>query len=101
MTAAETACGLLFRVHVGALPDGRSSAERLLTESGPDARQTVVVAVDPARRSLEIVTGSQAAARVSDRTCGLAALAMTSSFSAGDLVGGLRTGLQLIAAHAR
>lgn len=99
--AAETTCGLMFRVHVGAMPDGRASAERILAESGAAASETVLVAVDPTTRTLEIVTGSHAATSVSDRTCGLASLTMTSSFAAGDLVGGLRAGLQLLSAHAR
>lgn len=99
--AAETACGLIFRVHVGALPEGRSTAERVLAESGAASSETVLVAVDPTSRTLEIVTGARAAKSVSDRTCGLASLTMTSSFAAGDLVGGLRAGLQLISAHAR
>ncbi len=101
VASAEATSGLLVRVHIGALPDGRASAERLLSESGASAVETVLVAVDPASRSLEIVTGARAAAVLSDRTCGLASLAMTSSFAAGDLVGGLRAGLQLIADHAR
>jgi len=62
---------------------------------------SVVVAVDPGARSLEIVTGRTAAAMLDDRTCALAALAMTSSFSAGDLVGGIRNGLQVLADHGR
>jgi uncharacterized membrane protein YgcG len=101
VASAEAVSGLLFRVRIGALPEGRSSAERILAESGAAAVETVLVALDPARRSLEIVTGSRAATAVTDRTCGLASLTMTSSFAAGDLVGGLRSGLQLMADHAR
>jgi len=52
-------------------------------------------------RRLEIVTGSLAAERISDRVCALASLAMTSSFAAGDLVGGLRNGIQVLADHGR
>jgi hypothetical protein len=60
-----------------------------------------VVAVDPGARALEIVTGRTAAAMLDDRTCALSALAMTSSFAAGDLVGGIRNGLQVLADHGR
>ena len=52
-------------------------------------------------RGLEIVTGRDAAVVLDDRTCGLVALAMTSSFAAGDLVGGIRNGLQVMADHGR
>jgi hypothetical protein len=91
---AEEATGLRFRVVVGEL----GSSHTLL--SPPDA-QSVLVAVDPADRQLHIVTGSRAATQISDRVCGLASLAMTSSFAAGDLVGGLRNGIQVLADHGR
>lgn len=98
-SGAAEATGLDVVLYVGELPAGRSDAERLLAErSGPDG---VVVAVDPASRRLEIVTGERAALRLTDRSCGFVALAMTSSFSAGDLVGGIRDGLQVLSTHAR
>jgi hypothetical protein len=97
---AERVSGLPFAVHVGPLEHGRESAE-LLHAGCPDPERTVLVAVDPVARLIEIVTGGSAAARLSDRTCGLAALAMASSFQAGDLVRGLRDGLRLLADHAR
>jgi uncharacterized membrane protein YgcG len=101
VAAAEESTGLRFRLHVGQLEGGRSGAEALLAESGATAPDTVLVAVDPAARGLEIVTGTRATSQVSDRTCALAALAMTSSFAAGDLVGGLVNGLQILADHGR
>jgi hypothetical protein len=101
LDSASASSGLAFRLYVGALSDGRASAERLLAERGAEAAETVLIAVDPASRGLEIVTGSVAALAVDDRTCALAALTMTSSFAAGDLVGGLRNGLQMLGDHAR
>ena len=67
---------------------------KVRTPAGP-------AAVDPVARDLHIVTGSVAAGRVDDRTCALAALTMTSAFSAGDLVGGIRDGVTLLANHGR
>jgi hypothetical protein len=96
---AERVSGYPFAVHVGPLEDGRITAERLHAGC-PDRERTVLVAVDPTARLIEIVTGPEAARRLSDRTCGLAALAMASSFQAGDLVRGLRDGLRLLADHA-
>jgi uncharacterized membrane protein YgcG len=98
---ASQASGLPFRVYVGRLDQGRATALRVHAECGAAAADTVLVAVDPTTRRLEIVTGARAAEAVDDRTCGLASLAMTSSFAGGDLVGGLRQGLQMLAAHAR
>jgi hypothetical protein len=101
LTGASRATGLSFRLYVGPLEAGRDSAVDLLAARGPAASTTVLVAVDPGARLLEIVTGPDAAAMVDDRSCGLASLAMTSSFSGGDLVGGIRNGVQILADHAR
>jgi hypothetical protein len=99
--AASQASGLSFRLYVGALEGGRVEAEGMVAARGAFAADTVLIAVDPGARGLEIVTGSRAAVVVDNRTCGFAALSMTSSFSAGDLVGGIRNGLQILADHAR
>ena len=100
VTATERATGLNVVLHVGRLDGGRAGAERMLAACEESAT-SVIVAVDPGARALEIVTGRTAAAMLDDRTCALAALAMTSSFSAGDLVGGIRNGLQVLADHGR
>ena len=100
VAATERATRLNVVLHVGHVDGGRAGAEALLSACG-EASSSVVVAVDPGARTLEIVTGRTAAAMLDDRTCALAALAMTSSFSAGDLVGGIRNGLQVLADHGR
>ncbi len=98
---ADAATGLSFVVRVGELAGGRARAEELVSERGSLATDTVLVAVDPLARTLEIVTGARAGAVIDDRTCALASLTMTTSFAAGDLVGGLRRGVQLLADHGR
>ena len=101
VSAAENLCGLSFKVYVGQLSDGRASAEALLQASAGESTRTVLTAIDPTSRTLEIVTGSHASTSIDDRTCALAALAMTSSFQAGELIGGIRNGVNLMAEHAR
>jgi uncharacterized membrane protein YgcG len=99
---AERASGLTYAVWVGTTDDDlRAHAERLHAANGAAAPSTVLVAVDPARRGLEIVTGSVAHRSLDDRSCGLAALTMTSCFTGGDLVGGIVQGLASLADHAR
>lgn len=97
---AEARSGLAFSLFVGPLPQGRASAEALHAASGPDPSSRVLVAVDPGGRTLQIVTGSRAALQCDARSCGLAAAAMTTSFGAGDLLGGIRNGLELLGEHA-
>jgi hypothetical protein len=97
---ARSICGFGFGVYVGPLPDGRESAvgqHALL----PDAGSAVLVAVDPSRRSIEIVTGVNTVSALDNRACEFAGLAMKSCFAADDLVGGVREGVTLLAEHAR
>ena len=101
LAAASAATPLSFRLYVGELEQGRASALALLDSSGGAASSTVLIAVDPGSHELEIVTGSRAAASIDDRSCGLAALAMISSFTSGDLVGGIRNGVQVLVDHAQ
>jgi uncharacterized membrane protein YgcG len=97
----ETACaetGLGFSVYVGgAEGDIRDFAEQLHAGIGADAGRCVLVVVSPGDRLLEIVTGDASARRLSDRACALAALSMTTSFAGGDLVGGIVTGVRMLA----
>lgn len=97
---AERQSGLTFSAYIGPWTGERAGAEVLLERlSDPD--RSVLVAVDPAARSLEIVTGRLARIPLDDRACGLAALSMTSSFTTGDLIGGLRDGLAVLGEQAR
>jgi hypothetical protein len=97
---ARSICGYAFGVFVGPLPEGRATAISQHAAM-PDAVSAVLVAVDPSARSIEIVTGLNAAVVLDPRACELAALAMKSCFVADDLVGGLREGVNLLAEHAR
>jgi hypothetical protein len=88
-------------VYVGALEgDSRQSALRLHAAL-PDADDSVLVAVDPGARRVEVVTGPVVRRRLDDRTCTLACLSMTSAFQAGDLAGGIGYGVSMLAEHAR
>lgn len=89
-------------VYVGTLDgDSRATALQLHGALGADAAPgTVLVAVDPGARRVEIVTGTEARRRVDDRAAGLAAMTMTSAFQAGDLAGGIASGVLALAEHA-
>ena len=100
MAQANATSGLTFSVYVGELSGGRSQAVRMLNSLANSA-SAVVIAVDPSRRQLEVVTGAVAARALDERACSLGALAMTSAFSQGDLVGGLVRGIQLLGSHGR
>jgi hypothetical protein len=93
--SAET--GLFYSVYIGPVEgDIRDHAERLHAAMGARASRGVLVLVAPGDRQLEIVTGKESSRRLSDRACALAALSMTTSFSGGDLVGGIVNGVRML-----
>ncbi|MFL6162834.1 MAG: DUF5130 family protein [Jatrophihabitantaceae bacterium] len=98
LTLASRETGLLFSVYVGPLGgQPRQSAEQLFSKLARRHPAPVLMAVSPAERRMEIVTGGESARRIPNRLAGLAALAMRASFSAGDLTGGIVNGLRQLA----
>ncbi|MDQ6650329.1 MAG: DUF5130 domain-containing protein [Actinomycetota bacterium] len=98
VAAAREQTGLAFSVFVGDL-DGepRPMAERLHAAVAGEGDEAVLLLVAPGQRRLEIVTTPGARERLPDRACALATLSMTSSFAGGDLVGGIVSGLRMLA----
>ena len=100
LRAADQSTGLTFSVYVGELDEPvREGAEELHAQLA-DPADSVLIAVSPDQRQLEIVTGSQARKRLPDRDCKLAALSMAAAFGGGDLAGGIVSGLAQLAGHA-
>jgi Domain of unknown function (DUF5130) len=98
LTLASRETGLLFSVYVGPLGgQPRAAAELLFGKLAARHPAPVLVAVSPAERRMEIVTGGESARRIPNRVAGLAALAMRASFSSGDLTGGIVSGLRQLA----
>jgi uncharacterized membrane protein YgcG len=98
--AVSTETGVQFSVFVGRPEEDPGEYAERLHKALVDPRHSVLVMVAPNERRVEIVTGTEVRHRLSDRDCALAALSMTSSFSGGDLVGGILTGLRMLADHA-
>jgi hypothetical protein len=98
---AELVSRFEFSVFVGdAGGSPREYAERLHAALvAPD--RSVLVVVDPAARALEVVTGLEARRRLPDEDVALAVVRMQNDMGAGDLVGGIVGGLQMLAEHAR
>lgn len=97
---ADQGTGLVFSVYVGGLDEPiREHAQRLHRQlAEPD--RSVLIAVSPNQRQLEIVTGKYARKRIPDTYAKLAALSMVASFGGGDLAGGIIQGLDQLASHA-
>ena len=63
--------------------------------------RSILVLVDPDARAVEVVTGSEVRRTLRDSEVELAVAQMQTLFAEGDLVGGLRRGIQMLAEHAR
>ena len=109
---ADASTGLVFSVYTGELTEPvRAHAEHLHSQLA-DPSRSVLIAVSPNQRVLEIVTGALqdrnratvigeiARRRLPDRTSRLAALSMAAAFGGGDLAGGVVAGLAQLADHA-
>jgi hypothetical protein len=97
---ADASTGLTFSVYIGDLGESpRDKAQHLHARlADPDA--SILIALSPNERMLEIVTGSRARRRVLDRDAKLAAMSMSAAFTGGDLGGGIVAGLAQLADHA-
>jgi len=98
---AQQQSQLPVSVYVGTLDgDSRATALQLHAALGAAAAESVLVAVDPGARRVEVVTGPDVRRRVDDRAAALASMTMTSAFQAGDLAGGIASGVLALAEHA-
>ncbi|NIJ13320.1 putative membrane protein YgcG [Saccharomonospora amisosensis] len=101
LTLASRETGLDFSIYLGELgDDSRAQAESLHTRLGDSADNAVLIAVSPGQRVIEVVTGTEAMYRLPDRGAKLAVMSMVASFKEGDLIGGLVSGLRMMADQA-
>lgn len=99
--AAEQASRYEFSVFVGRSEgEPKAFAQRLHRSLVAPAR-SILILVDPVARALEVVTGADVRRNLTDHEVELAVLAMQSDFAAGDLVGGIKRGICMLADHAR
>ena len=99
MSSRET--GLRFTLYIGDLGQRtRARAEELHARSGHNPSDSVLIAVSPGQKVVEVVTGAGASRRLPDRACALAVLSMTTAFAAGDLIGGIVNGLRQLSDQA-
>jgi hypothetical protein len=97
---ADASTGLTFSVYIGDLGESSRETAELMHGRLANPDQSVLIAISPNERQLEIVTGNLARRRVLDRDAKLAALSMSAAFAGGDLGGGIVAGLAQLADHA-
>ena len=99
--AAEQASRYEFSVYVGRAEGDVADFARRLHASLVAPPRSILILVDPVVRAIEVVTGLEVRRNLTDREVELAVLQMQSAFAAGDLVGGLKRGISMLADHAR
>lgn len=102
LTAAERdGGGLHYSVYVGPLHDPVRGAAETMHDRLSDPDKSVLIAVSPEQRKLEIVTGKLAQDKIPDRSAALVVFSMEAAFGAGNLAEGVVTGLRMLAETAR
>lgn len=100
LTLASRETGLLFSVHLGDLGEDATARVAQLHAQLEESERAVLVAVSPGQRFVEVRTGGEARVRLPDRGAKLAVMSMVASFREGDLLGGLLSGLRMLADQA-
>ena len=101
LTLASRAAGLPFSIYLGELgQDTHGEAQQLHAGLGGDVSHSVLIAVSPGQRVVEVVAGEEASRRLPDRGLKLVVMSMVASFKEGDLIGGLVSGLRMLADQA-
>lgn len=90
-----------FSVFVGEVQGDTREFATSLHNSLVAPSRSILIMVDPAARVVEVVTGGWVRRTLSDTQTELAVAAMSSCFKNGDLAGGLRQGIRLLAEHAK
>jgi len=98
---AEQISRFEFSVFVGRVDGEPRAFATQLHNSLVAPSRSILILVDPNERVLEIVTGAVVRRNLTDREVELTALQMQASFADGQLVDGLRRGIQQLAEHAR
>src|SRR5690349_4619700 len=100
LTLASRDSGLRFSVFLGDLGGKATDTAQRLHGQMEASDESVLVAVSPGQRVVEVVTGPEARVRLPDRGAKLAVMSMVASFKEGDLLGGLLSGLRMLADQA-
>ncbi len=100
LTLASRETGLRFSIWLGDLGDDVPARVAELHSRLEGSGEAVLVAVSPEQRVVEVRSGPEARVRLADRSAKLAVMSMVASFREGDLLGGLLSGLRMLADQA-
>ncbi|MRH89237.1 DUF5130 family protein [Nocardia sp. SYP-A9097] len=98
LTDATRATKVRFNIFIGDLGADAGSGADAVFPGTPDSARSVLIAVDPNAKAVEVRSGREVAERANDRVCQLGATAALSSFRQGELIDGLVSAVRVMAA---
>ncbi|RVW05484.1 DUF5130 domain-containing protein [Rhodococcus xishaensis] len=87
-----------FNIYIGDLGEDPAMGADAVFPTTPEAERSVLIAVSPNQRVIEVRGGSAVANRVTDRVAQLGVTAAVASFTEGNLIDGLVSALRVMSA---
>jgi hypothetical protein len=98
LTEATRATKVRFNIYIGDLGNDPAAGADAIFRATPEAAHSVLIAVSPNDRAIEVRSGSEVTDRANDRVCQLGVTAALSSFRQGELIDGLVSAVRVMAA---
>ncbi|QIS02372.1 DUF5130 family protein [Nocardia brasiliensis] len=98
LTEATRATKVRFNIYIGDLGADPAAGADAIFPSTPEAKGSVLIAVSPNDKAIEVRSGRDVADRANDRVCQLGVTAALSSFRQGQLIDGLVSAVRVMAA---
>lgn len=98
LTEATRSTKVRFNVYIGDLGEDPAAGADALFPGTPEAARSVLIAVSPGDRAIEVRSGHEVSDRANDRVCQLGVTAALSSFRQGELIDGLVSAVRVMAA---
>ncbi|RVW04801.1 DUF5130 domain-containing protein [Rhodococcus spongiicola] len=96
LTDATRLTKVRFNIYVGDLGEDPAMGADAVFPTTPEAERSVLIAVSPNQRAIEVRGGRAVANRVTDRVAQLGVTAAAASFTEGDLIDGLVSALRVM-----
>lgn len=101
LTEATRRTGILWTIYIGEISGHPADAAREMLSTLPDPSRSVLIAVSPNEKQIEILGGDAIGNRFNDRVAQLGVSAALASFKQQDLIDGLVSAVRVMSAAVR
>lgn len=98
LTEATRATQIRFNIYIGDLGEDAAAGADAVFPRTPDAVRSLLIAVDPIHKAIEIRTGRRVSDRATDRVAQLGITAAIGPFREGNLIDGLVSSVRVMSA---